>query len=326
MTNLKICGVDILPLDINTKPLMENYLQKLDVDLSDYTFVANYIWFSYMSPFYAIINDTFVLFAMNGGELSLMLPPLGELEKIPVAIEKSFEIMLKNNGSKESLRIDYVDEKIVEIFLKFYGSSLELFNSFDKFLIEKPLIDYIYKTDNLIELKGNNYHTKRTEINKFLKTYPNHRIEPLDPLRDKEKILKLFYKWSKGRISTIAEENVGKYLDGIMFEHSAIKIMLNEYHQLDLIGIVLYVNDDVVGFSIGEKINKKVASVIFEKTDFDISGSAQYIFKEFSKILKDVYGSEYINAGDDMGFENLKRVKMSYRPQCLPPKYTISVR
>jgi hypothetical protein len=326
LTNLKISGVDILPLNIDTKPLMENYLRKIDVDISDYTFVANYIWFSYMSPFYAIINDTFVLFAMNGGELSLMLPPFGELKNIPVAIEKSFEIMLKNNDSTESLRIDYVDEQIIKSLLEYYGFTLENLDSFEKFIIEKPLVDYIYKTQNLIELKGNNYHTKRTEVNKFLKNYPNHRIEPLDPLRDSEKILKLFYKWSKSRIPTIAEENIGKFLDGILYEHSAIKIMLREYHKLELLGVVLYVDDNIIGFSIGEMINKRVASVIFEKTDFDISGSAQYIYREFSKILRDIYGSEYINAGDDMGFENLKKVKMSYRPEKLVPKYTIRVK
>ena len=63
--------------------------------------------------------------------------------------------------------------------------------------------------------------------------------------------------------------------------------------------------------------------MIIEKTDFEILGCAQFIFREFSKVLKERFGSEYIDVGDDMGFENLKKVKMSYRPDKLIPKYTI---
>ena len=39
--------------------------------------------------------------------------------------------------------------------------------------------------------------------------------------------------------------------------------------------------------------------------------TAQYLFREFSKVFADC---TYINVGDDLGFENLRRVKMSYRP------------
>jgi hypothetical protein len=40
-------------------------------------------------------------------------------------------------------------------------------------------------------------------------------------------------------------------------------------------------------------------------------------------VLRDKYSVDYINVGDDMGFENLKKVKMSYRPEKLITKYTI---
>jgi len=53
------------------------------------------------------------------------------------------------------------------------------------------------------------------------------------------------------------------------------------------------------------------ANVLIEKTNFNIQGAAQYLFREFSKVFADC---TYINVGDDLGFENLRRVKMSYRP------------
>jgi len=81
---------------------------------------------------------------------------------------------------------------------------------------------------------------------------------------------------------------------------------------------------EVAGFTVGELICNDTASIIVEKTDFEILGSAQYIFREFCKDIKTKYPNcHWINVGDDMGFENLRKVKMSYRPAQLIPKYTI---
>jgi hypothetical protein len=119
------------------------------------------------------------------------------------------------------------------------------------------------------------------------------------------------------------KEEVEVFMDGIYFERFAIKRLINDYNNLEIIGLVIYIDDEIKGFTVGERINENTASVIIEKTDFEILGCAQFIFREFTKILKEKYNSEYINVGDDMGFENLKKVKMSYRPKKLVPKYTI---
>lgn len=44
MANLAVNEQILMPFTIDTKPVIEKYLAKLDVDLSDYTFAANYIW------------------------------------------------------------------------------------------------------------------------------------------------------------------------------------------------------------------------------------------------------------------------------------------
>ena len=92
---------------------------------------------------------------------------------------------------------------------------------------------------------------------------------------------------------------------------------------MGLFGMILRINGDLMGFTVGERTNETTATILIEKTEFDILGSAQFIFREFCKLLKEHYGSLYINAGDDMGFENLKKVKLSYRPAKLLPKYSI---
>jgi hypothetical protein len=323
MGSLTVNKQKLKSFTIATKPIMEKYLAKIDVDLSDYTFAANYIWLANCSGFYAVINKCFCLFIMTGGELTMLLPPLGKKKHITEAIAKCFEVMNANNSSPYYSRIDYVQGSMLEEFLQNSDEAESMFEMLESYVIEKKLVDYIYEVNALIELRGNSYHTKRTEINKFVKSYSDYVIERLDSVRHKDEIVNLFNKWVSDRIKYMPKEEAEVFLEGIHQERHAIKHMLKYYEELSLIGIVIYINGELKGFTVGERINKNMATVIIEKTDFEILGCAQFIFREFSKMLKEHYGVEYVNVGDDMGFENLRKVKMSYRPFKLVPKYTI---
>ena len=323
MANLAVNEQVLMPFTIDTKPVIENYLAKLDVDLSDYTFAANYIWLANSSGFYAIINECFCLFIMSGGELTMLLPPLGKKKYVTDAIVKCFEIMNANNSSPYYAHIDYVQESMIEEFVQSTDDAGSIFEMLEHYLVERKLVDYIYQVDALIELRGNSYHTKRTEINKFKKSYPDHILEELDTHKHHDEIIGLFNKWVSDRVKYMPKEEAEVFLEGIHQERHAIKHMLKHYEKLNLIGLVIYIDGELKGFTVGERINEDTATVIIEKTDFEVFGCAQFIFREFSKILKEHYGVLYINVGDDMGFENLKKVKMSYRPFKLVPKYTI---
>jgi uncharacterized protein len=323
MANLTVNEQVLKPLTLEVKPVMEKYLSRLDIDLSDYTFAANYIWLANSSGFYAIINKCFCLFIMTGGELTMILPPLGKKKYITDTMITCFKIMNENNSSPYYARIDYVQEAMVEEFAMSTDEAQSIFVMMDDYIVEKKLVDYIYLVDSLINLKGNSYHTKRTEINKFKKSYPDYVMEELDSIKHKDEIMSLFNRWVTDRVKYMQSEEAENFLEGIHQERSAVKQMIKNYNELSLIGLVIYINGELKGFTVGEKINEDTASVIIEKTDFAILGCAQFIFREFSKVLKEEFGVTYINVGDDMGFENLRKVKMSYRPFKLVPKYTI---
>lgn len=323
MGSLTVNKQKLKRFSIATKPIMEKYLSKLEVDLSDYTFAANYIWLANSSGFYAIINKCFCLFIMTGGELTMLLPPLGKKKNVTDAMIKCFEVMNANNSSPYYSRIDYVQASMIEEFVQSADEAESMFQMLENYLVEKKLVDYVYEVDALIELRGNSYHTKRTEINKFIKSYPDYVIEQLDGIKHKDEIMFLFNKWVSDRVKYMPKEEAEVFLEGIHQERHAIKQMFKHYDELSLIGLVIYINGELKGFTVGERISKDTATVIIEKTDFEVLGCAQFIFREFSKLLKDHYGVTYINVGDDMGFENLRKVKMSYRPFKLIPKYTI---
>ena len=323
MVSLTIKDYNLKPFNLDAKEAMEHYLAFVPTELSDYTFAQNYIWLSYSSGFYAIVNDTFCLFLLSGEELTMLLPPLGQADKVNDALVECFGIMNAHNSSIYYSRIDYVCETFLTSFINYLEEGTEIYEILESYIVEKKLVDYIYLCDDLIDLKGNAYHTKRNEINKFRNAYPTTTIDVLDPVKHGGAITELLNRWIANRLKYMPTYQTEQFLDGISHERFAIKRILKHYDELALIGIVLKMDDQVVGFTVGEKLGNDAASVLIEKTDFDILGSAQYIFREFCKILKDRYRCQYINVGDDMGFENLRKVKLSYRPHKLVTKYTI---
>ena len=323
MSSLKIDHHELMPFDINAKATMETYLARLDLDTSDYTFAANYLWVSAGSGFYAIIDDCFCLFLLYGGELSMLLPPLGNKDQAISAMSTCFTLMANNNHSPLNNKIYYVDEYLVADFIDNLAPGAEIFDLLDDFIVERALVDYIYKTKSLIDLAGNAYSSKRNEINKFRRIHPTYQLATLDPEIHGEGIARLVNKWISDRMKYIPVEQQEVFLDGVYSERLAIRRMLQDYRALNLIGLVIIIEGDIKGFTAGEQINEQTASVIVEKTDFEVFGCAQFIFREFAKVLLNEYNVATINVGDDMGFENLKKVKMSYRPSKLIPKYTI---
>jgi hypothetical protein len=198
-----------------------------------------------------------------------------------------------------------------------------MFDQFEDFIVERTLVDYVYESQDIIELKGNNYSSKRNEINKFKKIHPNFEVAQLDVEKHGKGIFNLVNEWISERMKYMPCGQEDAFLDGIYSERIAIKRMINDYENLDLKGLVIIIDGEIKGFTVGERINNETASIIIEKTDFNILGCAQFIFREFAKYLFTEFGVSKINVGDDMGFENLKKVKMSYRPSMLLPKYTI---
>ena len=323
MSTLTISNYTLKHFDLKAKAIMDEYLNLINVDVSDYTFAGNYIWLSTATGFYTIVNETFCLFILNSGELTMLLPPIGKKENTYDAMIQCFEIMNSHNSNRNYSKIEYVHEELLEGFVDYLEEGTLVYEMLKDFIIEKKLVDYIYKVEDLIDLKGDSYKSKRNEINRFRNVYPNHKKEILDKEKHGSAVMALFNKWVRDRTTYMPKEEVEVFMDGIYFERFAIKRLMNDYNNLDIIGLVIYIDDEVKGFTVGEKINQHTASVIIEKTDFEVLGCAQFIFREFTKILKDKYAVEYINVGDDMGFENLKKVKMSYRPKKLVPKYTI---
>ena len=214
-------------------------------------------------------------------------------------------------------------EKLID-FSKTLGVSLEFFGMTEKdrdelqFLFpkqfeiteERDYFDYLYTSESLAQLAGRKLASKRNHISYFEKTF-DWKYEPIT----KENIHKcelLNEHWERLNREKNPEE--------IGDEHLAIKKALANFFDLDFEGGILTIENEIVAFTFGEKLNNNTFCTHVEKAYGNIRGAYQMINREFARQLKDRY--EYINREDDTGSEGLRRAKLSYHPHRLVIKYS----
>jgi len=289
-------------LSIRDKEIFEKYLSLDKRELSVYAFLNIYIWKGLFEIRWAVIEDNLCIFVKDKIGCFLYLPPLGKI-KTPEVIRLVFETMDKTNRNKEVSRIENVEEKDV-VFYRNLGYGCQ-----DKY----P--DYLCKRTEQIELKGNQFKSKRASFNYFIKHYKSECL-PFSS-RYKNDCLKLYYRWMKNRKA----QNRNPVYQGMLKDSlTCLQVLLDEYRNLGATGRIVKVNGGIKAFTFGFKLNSDIFCVLYEVTDLSIKGLAQFIFREFCRELA---GYEYINIMDDSGLENLKRVKLSYHPIKLVPAYIV---
>jgi len=126
----------LYPFTIDARPLFDHYVRHIPTPLSDYTFANNIIWLSQKSGFYQVIEDCFCLFSLNGHCLTMLLPPLGKPAHQAAALDVCFRIMDGYNPTPYLSEVEYVYREFINLFE----------DSQDRWLIERSLPDYIYRT------------------------------------------------------------------------------------------------------------------------------------------------------------------------------------
>ncbi len=175
--------------------------------------------------------------------------------------------------------------------------------------------DYIYLTDNLIQLRGKKFHAKRSHISKFMRSYPDWSYEDISDANMAECIdfaSDLLQKAVEGQ----SEEEVFE----LCMENSAIALALKNYAMLGLVGGLLRVGGRVVAITLGEAINRRVFVTHFEKADTDYDGVYAMINNRFA--MNRLSGYEYVNREEDMDKEGLRKAKLSYYPDILLEKFS----
>lgn len=176
--------------------------------------------------------------------------------------------------------------------------------------------DYIYLSENLINLSGKKFHAKRNHISKFMRTYPDWKYENISP-DNLDECIDFIGDWLEKSIEGAEQEQIFE----LCMENSAIAVALKNYTALGMVGGLLRVGEKVIAVTLGEPINNRVFVTHFEKADTDFDGAYAVINNQFA--INQLSSYEYVNREEDLGLEGLRRAKLSYNPDILLEKYRI---
>ncbi|MBI5590154.1 MAG: DUF2156 domain-containing protein [Deltaproteobacteria bacterium] len=177
--------------------------------------------------------------------------------------------------------------------------------------------DYVYRTSDLTELKGNKYSKKRNLISQFSKEYLEKdrvRLAPITPEQAPE-CIRFLNEWCEER-SCDANQ-----MDDLACERLAA---LNTIEHLDIFssqGLLLRIDGKVSAFGIGSYLTATMGVLHFEKAFSRIKGLYQYFDSQCARLLFNGY--VFINKESDMNVPGLAKAKRSYYPAMRVKSYEL---
>lgn len=288
-------------LTLEDKMLFDSYIKPYKFLTCEYSFITLYIWRKALNIQYCIYKGALIIKKSSLEFGSYFMQPIGyKKEDLNEIINTLIEY--KNNNHME-----YLFKNIEEPFIAVLNDI-----SKNKFLfdIEENNFDYIYDSESLINLPGRKFSSKRNHFTRFVNSY-NYKVEEIT-LVNTQKCIEASKQW--------CDEN--GYSGFLSYEQESIMDMLNNRAELEFEGIVVYVDDKISAFTIGERVNEDMAIIHIEKAFLGIHGLYAYINRTFiERHFKDV---RFINREDDMGLDGLRKAKQSYQPYKLEYKHTVT--
>lgn len=290
--------IDFKPITPDKNDLYEKYLFDGNERGCEYSFANLYMWGRQKA---AILNDNLVLFSQYNRR---------SVYPFPVGV-----------GDKKAV-IDAIiaDSKERGIPCRFTGLTSrekgileELFPGMFRFHCDRDFFDYVYDINDLAELKGKRFHSKKNHFNKFVTNYPNYRVEEINNANI-GKAIDMVNEWYEDRLREAPDSD-------FQMEQIAIKKAFANYDELRMDGLIMYDGDDVIAITLGSHTSKDTIDVHFEKARRDVDGAYAVINREFAQHIRNKYPEiKYLNREDDMGIEGLRKSKESYRPHHMVEK------
>lgn len=289
---------DYRPLEISDKPIIDALFRTHPPETSEMTFTNLFAW-GHTHPIMIAQSGRTVFFWRGSAEHGVLLPPAGNPDKADINHALSWATTL--GGPAQFGRIG-----------KNMADHLQATMPDLKITEDRENADYIYKQNDLAELAGRNFSGKRNLVKQFFKS-GDLKYEPIRPglitaCNDAQAL------WCDDRHCSIHAD-----LDA---ENISVSVALDNWETLRLQGGAFLLGQEVVAFTMGERLNADTAVIHFEKGNPNFKGVYQAINQAYCQnTLSDF---EFVNREQDLGIEGLRKAKMSYNPVHLVMKYTLS--
>ena len=276
------------------------YLEKYGPRSCEYNFANLFCWQDAYQYSWRLFKGRLVVY--DGLSQSAFMP-LGE----ELSTEELVELSRYLVGNGLGPNIGVVTREYVE-----NHPELEVYYGISS---QRDYAEYIYSTRALAQLKGNKLHKKRNLISQFKRRYPDYRILPMTE-ENKKHARALAYGLAKRR-SPLSRD--------LQNEMAALTRAFDSFSCLNLGGILIMVQDQVVAFSIFSPLRgTPIYDIQFEKADLNFKGAGQMINWATADYLADK--CEFVNREQDLGILGLRQAKMSYDPHELLSIYSLEFR
>jgi hypothetical protein len=285
------------PPTLEDRPFLEPRLQASAADITEGSFATLYLWRNAYNLRWCLWKDWALVVGRDAdGDFGLM--PFGPPARDAAARE--LVRFLKEEFSAPAARLEWCDDRFVAEMSR------------DEAVLFTPRrddFDYVYASDSLIRLPGQDYQAKRNHIHRFRRAHPVQYaplgLPELSACRDAAE------EWYRRNPPAPGSPLAG--------EREALDEALRHFEALDLKGGIVSIHGRIEAFAIGSRLNSETAIIHFEKADPDIPGLYSVINQQFvENAWKEV---PWINREDDAGLPGLRKSKQSYHPARLLQKF-----
>ena len=303
----ELIKINLQKLTCTDKPTFDKFFGSRYCEHSGYTFTNFFMWRKMRDYRWAVEDDVLYIFSSDE-ETFAAWQPIGAQDKMQEAITKILRVAEEFKGDKKFRFV--VVEKIFADELERYPHA--------KFNItpERDRFDYVYLAQDLINLSGRKFHGKKNHLNAFRKEYPDAKYLPItEELIPKcREELNVWYEMHRRTNPDNAF---------ICYEQAAIHEIFDHFDAFKIKGGAILIDNKVVAFTFGERLNSDTAVIHVEKADPTIRGiyaaiNQSFVEHEWSDMI-------YINREEDMGIEGLRQAKESYRPIKLIEKFNATL-
>ena len=291
---------------------LEKYLQGFEYKISGLSFSSLYMWRNINAFSWQKIGDYVCIAGMSHLDLEygikemFLFPPLTDNgkyqpEKLRETIYEAKRIF-EEKGETFSIRL--LPLHMIDIIKAACPKEM-------KYIEDRPNYDYIYKRQDLIDLKGREYHGKKNHLNYFHNNF-------------EYKYVKLTSEMAEDALAFVSEFNSRKEIPEhemalLKMEEEAMHDVFLNIEKLGYIAGAILIDDKIEAISIGGRLNKNTVTVHVEKANISFRGIYQAINNEFCKHISP--NIKFINREEDMGIPNLRKAKLSYKPVKLLEKH-----
>jgi hypothetical protein len=320
------------PLAITDKPLFDRLFAQMQPELSQYTFTNLFAGHRVRATVVSRLNDC-VLVQVRRPDRTTFLEPLGDnpsreiIEQCAENVETVRKVDSRQQTADRGERIHHQDTKAPRTrnqepgteFAYLSWNTVVQFQADPRYLIQtdRDNSDYLYLASDLIDLPGGKYDAKRDFIRRFKAACAYRYLEFTPDLA--RRCREFEEHWCEDR-SCQSDE-------GLNHERAAIIEMLGNYEALGYRGGALEVNDEIVAFALGERLNSDTLVVHVEKANAKLTGVYAVINNEFLRreaTRREASGFKYVNRGQDLGIPGLRQAKLSYHPYRLTETWRLT--